>query len=208
MKKRALIFSIITAILLFSLNPVFAEEGFVPKAEFIIQPDEWHIIDGVDNSVPIYSDNSNARLVIDDEDFYGLEGATLIQTRLADSTDYLNKPGYNVNSDQIQSTVKVNHSCEIYVFSTSKSGMTANGLDYLRWLGRPAFGFEPILDESGEYKTIMIKNYGGNPRAHYIYKKTITVPEGETATFDLGYIGKWCQNFMYSVVIVWSGDNE
>lgn len=172
-------------------------------AEFLTQPSGWNMINGLQSGQLMYSDNEKAQIIIDDEDVLGLENAIFIQTRNQDTIDYAGK----YNSQTTQAKIKVNKSCDVYVFTTSLTG-ALKGLDYIYWLGSPDYGFDQMKNSDGTDFKLTFKNHQGKDKAYYVYKKTLNIPEGITSVIELGYVGQWMENNMYSAAIVESNDRD
>ena len=189
--KRILALVLSTILLMTSLGlTAFAADIAAEKQVVLTKnPSGWKVVDPLvvdpTNGTPIFNDAGISNRKFTEwlkPDEFKLDNAVLVQTSNSD---------VNAIKDNIAETYgsfTINHTADIYV-ALNYSNIGASLL--------------PWVYNDKEYRLVsdspLLKGYNYN---YYLFKKRITVAEGETAVVELGHLGSWA-NLMYSVIVDW-----
>ena len=175
---------------------VLCDTGSLPMKMTTISEHEWNIHYPSELGVSCYSD-ADYKFVSFSEgsvhgiDYYGLCGdnCAIIQSANEDSAE--GSP-CKVSGHKIATwtALEFTQSAEIYVLSPITEDET--DIRYMNWLAER--GFEKVYD-NGSHAMARVGNIN-----QYLYKRELYVPDGETITVCLGYLGVYTNN-MYSAIV-------
>lgn len=165
-----------------------------PRVHIVINPSNWTVSADVKagaNQTLLYCDQPWTYW---DFDGAPLEGSVAIQTAYSDATN----PANTINREpQTWGAFTINKSADVYVLSYFKP--VGN---YMKWLTDK--GYELQNKDDGTSYRVMYSN--STSRKFYLYKKSFSVAEGETTTVNLGNLGPYGDNMMYTALVKWTED--
>lgn len=139
------------------------------------------------NYYQAWHDNTNHHFV-----FEGFDNVATIQTKRFEPANDPWKTLYNTNKQGTWATLKVNNSCEVYAIGGEARNETG------KWL----------IDGGFELVGAVTSDFANNPPTLNVYKKTINIYAGETASIELGATNPVWNNQMYSYIVKWIDNPE